>query len=144
MRTGSWEEKRMARGTLKEPTSAAVDQSGDDALDVLDEIYAFRESIDSPGREDVRAYLGRYPELVPVVIEASARIPEFLPSANRPVLELVPYQEDKEEEGTLFVVIQTEREWEEVGPLLARLRREWLIDASRRVDGRLNVGVDYV
>lgn len=134
----------MARGTLTEPTSPAVDQSGDDALDALDEIYAYRDSIDSPGREDVRTYLGRHPELVPVVIEASERISEFLPSAHRPVLELGPYQEGKEEEGTLFVVIQTEREWEEVRPLLVRLRREWLIDASRRADGRFNIGVDYV
>ena len=134
----------MARGTLTEPTPAAVAEAGDDALDALDEIFAFRESIDSPRREDVRAYLALYPELVPVVIEASERIPEFLPSAHRPVLELVPYQEDKEEEGTLFVVVRTDLEPQEVRSRLARLSQEWLRDASRRVGGRINVDIDYV
>jgi len=133
----------MARSTLSNPTSTAGAEADQAALDALDALYAFRDGDWVGGRDEVRKILARHPELVPVLMEASERLPEFVPITRPVVLEWVPWEENDDADGTLFAVIQTDLPPEEVRPLRERLSREWLADAARRVDLRFNVGVDY-
>ena len=109
-----------------------------EAIQQLERLYEFREP------EEVRAFLAKNPDLVNLVIEAAAKIPEFLPPDGRIVLEVVPDLEDEEGEGDeLFALVPTRMPWKEVWPRYHRLEREWLIFSPGRITGRFNVGPEY-
>ncbi len=93
--------------------------------------------------EDVRAYLADNPDLLDLVDEASAKLPEFLPPSGPIVLEVVWDPDDEEDEGELFALVPTRLGWQDVLPCLNRLLREWLIDAGRFAAGRFNVDVEF-
>lgn len=108
-----------------------------DVVGELRNLYEFREP------EEVEAYLDRHPNLVDLLVEAAARIPEFIPPDAPIVLEVVWDPEEEDEEGELFAMIPTHRSWEEIRPRMNRLRRDWLIAAARNAAGRFNIGVEY-
>lgn len=117
---------------------AAVETATGQAIDSLAGVYRFREP------DEVRAYLAKHPDLLALLVEAAAKIPEFLPPDGPIVLEVVWDPEDEEGEGDeLFAVVPTRMGWEEVRPRHHRLTREWLVPAARFAAGRFNVDVEY-
>ena len=106
-------------------------------IDTLEQTYQFRR------RDEVRAFLTAHADLVVLLDEASSKIPEFLPADEPMALEVVKDPEDEGAEGELFALVPTELAPEQVLPRLDRLRREWLIAATRGASGWFNVDVEY-
>lgn len=123
----------MRRGERSAATVADIAA----AIDALERVYEFRE----PG--EVRAFLAEHPDLLPLVVEAAAKIPEFLPSDLGIALDVVWEPEDEDDGGELFALVPTELAPEDVRSRLALLDREWLIEAGRFAAGRFNVNVEY-
>lgn len=107
------------------------------AIDDLERLYRFRD------RDVVRSYLARHLDIVDAVAEAATVIPQFLPGYQPIELDVVRDADEDEPEGDLFAIVKTNREPEEMRPLLGKLRREWLIPSVQRFDGRFNVGLEY-
>lgn len=113
-----------------------VERTVEEQIDELAEIYRFRE----PG--EVRAYLTENPDLIPLVREAAAKIPEFV-TPVRP-LEIEVFRNPEEEEDTAIVpVVIVDRHGPSVLPQMNRLIREWLVDAGRAAGGRFIVSDEY-
>jgi hypothetical protein len=108
------------------------------AIDALERLYRFREP------DEVRTYLAKNSDLLDLLNEAAAKIPEFLPVDEAMILEVAwdPEDEEDEEDG-LFALVSTRLEPEAVRPQLDRLRRDWLVPVFRRTGGRFNVGIEY-
>jgi hypothetical protein len=117
---------------MSAPTTTAPE-----AIAAIERLYEFREP------EEVRAFLAKNPDLIDLVIEAAAKIPEFLPPDGRIVLDVVWDPEDEKAEDELFALVPTRLGWEEVRPLMGRLDREWLVETFRLARGRFNVDVEY-
>jgi hypothetical protein len=108
------------------------------AIEAVERLYEFREP------EKVRAFLAKNPDLIDLVTEAAAKIPEFLLPEARIVLEVVADPEGEGGEGDeLFALVPTRMPWEGVRPRYHRLVREWLIFTPERIAGRFNVGPEY-
>jgi hypothetical protein len=103
----------------------------------LERRYRFREP------EEVRAFLLAHPEVLDLVVEAAAKIPEFLPIDEGIELEVVRDPEDEHDPGELFAIVPTRLEPVDVRPRMHRLLREWLVDAGRPFGLLFNVGVEY-
>lgn len=106
-------------------------------IDALEHLYQFRDP------DEVRAYLAQNLDLIELLVGAAAKIPEFLPNAERPALEVVRDPEEEHDGGDLVAVVVTDMDPDEVRPRLRRLDREWLIAAGRFAVGRFNVAVEY-
>jgi hypothetical protein len=117
---------------MSAPTTTAPE-----AIAAIERLYEFREP------EEVRAFLAKNPDLIGLLVEAAAMIPEFLPPDGRIVLEVVWDPEDEEEDDELFALVPTKLEPEDVRPMMDRLRRTWLIPRARHAVGRFNVGPAY-
>lgn len=74
---------------------------------------------------------------------AAAKLPEFLPNAERTALEVVRDPEEENDGGDLVAVVVTDMDPDDVRPRLRRLDREWLIAAGRFAAGRFNVAIEY-
>ena len=110
------------------------------AIEAVERLYEFREP------EKVRAFLAKNPDLIDLVIEAAAKIPEFLPPDGQIVLEVVWDPDDDDEAGEndqLFAIAPTRLAWPDVRPWLDRLTREWLIPVARSSGGRFSVDIEY-
>lgn len=108
------------------------------AIDALQSVYVFR------GPDEVQTYLAKNLDLLEILHEAAAKIPEFLPVDEAMILEVAWEPEDEEgDEDGLFALVSTRLEPEVVRPRLDRLRREWLVPVFRRTEGRFNVGIEY-
>lgn len=119
-------------------SAAATAATTREAIDALEGRYEFREP------DEVRAYLAANPDLLALLDEAAAKIPEFLPPDGPLILEVVWDPEDEEGEGDeLFAVVPTRMKHEEVRPRLKRLDREWFLDARGHAIGRFNVDVEH-
>ena len=103
----------------------------------LESRYRFREP------DKVRAFLLAHPEVLDLVVQAQAKIPEFLPADQPLELEVVRDPEDEHDDGELFAIVPTDLEPEDVRPRMRRFLREWLVDAGRPVGLLFNVGVEY-
>ena len=109
-----------------------------EAIDALEALYEFREP------DEVRAFLADNPDLFDLLVEAAAKIPEFLPPDGPIVLHVVWDPEDeREDEDELFALVPTRLKWEGIRPLMDRMDREWLIGAGRFAAGRFNVDVEF-
>jgi hypothetical protein len=117
----------------------AAETAGSATIDTLEALYQFREP------DEVRAYLARNPDLIDLLVDASTKIPEFLPTDGSMILEVVwdPDDEEEEENDELVAVVPTRLKWDEVRPRLDRLTREWLIPTARFAAGRFIVDVEY-
>lgn len=56
---------------------------------------------------------------------------------------MVRDDDDGDDEGELFAIVNTRRDPREVEPLIERLDRGWLIPAVQRIGLRFNVGIEY-
>ena len=111
-----------------------------EAMQQIERLYEFREP------EEVRAFFAKNPDLIDLVIEAAAKIPEFLPPDGQIVLEVVWDPDDDDDEGEndrLFAIAPTRLAWPDVRPRLGRLTREWLIPVARSSGGRFGVDIEY-
>lgn len=106
-------------------------------IDALEGPFVLRQA------DEVQAYLADNPDLLPLLMEASSKIPEFLPPDGPIVLEILWDPEDEDDGGELFAVVPTDLGWEEVRPRMDRLLRDWLIEAGRFTAGRFNVDVEF-
>lgn len=107
-----------------------------EAIAALEATYEFREPA------AVRAFLAKHPDLLDLLGEAAAKIPEFLPPDGRLVLEVV-WDRDGVDDDELFALVPTRMGWDEVRPRYLRLVREWLVPTARLGSGRFNVAPEY-
>lgn len=103
----------------------------------LEKLYRFRD------QDLVRSYLAQHLDILDAVAEAAEVIPRFLPGDPPIELDVVRDLDEDEPEGDLFAIVVTDREPDEMRPLLGQLRREWLVPFVQRFDGRFNVGLEY-
>lgn len=99
--------------------------------------------------EEVVRSLRRWPQVIPVLLEAARGIPRyFTPPTVGPrpalVLEVVFDPEDEDDPGELFALIETRLKPEIALPLLDRFDDEWWLPISRDVGGLLNFAIEYV
>lgn len=106
-------------------------------IEDLEKLYRFRD------QDLVRSYLARHLDILDAVAEAAEVIPRFLPGDQPIELDVVRDVDEDEPEGDLFAIVVTDREPDEMRPLLGKLRREWLVPFVERFDGRFNVGLEY-
>jgi hypothetical protein len=127
-----------ARADRPSPTTPlSGDAAALETIAELERRYRFREP------EEVRAFLLAHPAVLDLVVQASAKIPEFLPVGDPLELHVVRDPEEDEDDGELFVIVPTRAEPEDIEPLLERFDRAWLIPAIRPVGLLFNVGIEY-
>lgn len=115
----------------------AADPAVERAIDALETIYVFREP------DEVRDFLRRYPDLLPVLDEATERVAPLATGVGPAALEVVWDPDDDNDEGELFLVVPTVEQPEAVLPVLDRLQRNWLVDVAWSAQGRFNVALKY-
>ena len=119
------------------PPVRPADEEASALIDTLEQTFQFRQ------RDVVRAYLANHPDLLNLVLEASTRVPNYLP-IDRPMALAVLWDPDDEDgDGQLYAVVVTHREPEEIRPRIEQMDREWLIAAFRPAGDRFNVAVEY-
>lgn len=104
----------------------------------LEALYEFREPA------EVASYLAANPDLLPLLVEAAAKLREAIPGGRHLVLYVLQDPECESDPGELFAIIQTPLDPDIVQPAMHRLIRQWLIHARRPAIGRFNVAVEYV
>jgi hypothetical protein len=109
---------------------------GDDALDRLAARYAFRRP------EEVVAYLGQYPQLVPILFEAAEVIPRYFGADAPLVLEVFTDPEGEADDRELFAIVRTALGSEESLERLYRLQDDWWLAASPDGPGVLVIGIE--
>lgn len=127
-----------ARSTNSRSHPSDAERSTDSAtIEDLEKLYRFRD------RDEARSYLSQNSDLLNAVAEAATVIPRYLPGDQPIELDVVRDLDEDQQEGDLFAIVVTNREPDEMRPLLGRLRREWLVPSVQRFDGRFNVGLEY-
>lgn len=109
-----------------------------DVIEALGRVYAVRDE------NDVRRFLAAHPDLLALLAEAPTNVPNLLATGHPLGIEVLRDTEDEGAEGVLFVTVPTHAPPEEAMPLMDELLRGWLLDATRRSQGRFNIAFAYV
>jgi hypothetical protein len=101
----------------------------------LERMYSFRNA------EQIQAFLGKNPAVVPVLTDAYLKIGSYFPSSQL-FLELfrAPEVEDRE---YLFILIATNLTPDEALKKLSQLDEDWWLDAMYSVQGRVSLNVEF-
>lgn len=116
---------------------ALLDIMESQRLPQLEEMYSLRHAA------TVRHFLGAYPQLIAVLLEAHVYLQKYFGPALQVTLEVV---RDPEVEGVeeLFAYILTPLPVDEALARLDRLDEEWFLDQLDRVGGRFNFNLEFV
>jgi len=106
------------------------------ALQSLGQLYTFRRP------QEVSQFLDTHPFLVPLLVEAHAKVAEYFGPSPDVVLEVVSDPE-AENDRELFAFIRTTLPSDEALSKLDRLDQEWWLEASFRARCRLNIDVEF-
>ena len=118
----------MVRSTVS-PTQVAMSELAQD--------YQFDEE------EDIIAFLGRYPDVAPVLLEIRSNIRRFF-DQEEVRLEVFEDPEWPDDDPTLVVNIQTQFASGEALDRLHRFDREWWIVQLKTVDAPLLVSFEHI
>ena len=118
-------------------TTVATDENIDGAIDALAAVYEFR---DEPA---ARAFLASNADLFPVLSEIPERIQDYLPTDQRPALEVFEDPENEAAPPQLWVFVPTRLRYPQARQRLNQFSRDWWLDRFRRAGGRLNIDVEH-
>lgn len=104
----------------------------------LERMYGFRN------RQDVVKFIRERPHLVPLLLEAKARVEVHFGKHVRVVLEVLIDPEDHPAQPVLYACVQTPLSAKEASRLLDQFDEDWWLDASENADGELCITVDFV
>lgn len=93
-------------------------------------------------RDEARDWLRRWPELLPLLKEASQKIREFF--GEDPALVLKPFAapDSPNEEPILFLLISTRQSAEDAGATMSRFEEAWWFDNAYRTD-HLHISLEF-
>ena len=91
--------------------------------------------------QQVSQYLGQYPFLLPLILEAEARIKSLFNPETKTALEVTADPSDGSTQ--LYLVIPTKLPAVTAYELFERLEREWWLEASARAQFRLNLVPEF-
>ncbi len=92
--------------------------------------------------QQVSQYLGQYPFLLPLILEAEARLKSLFNPATKTVLEVTADPSDGSTQ--LYLVIPTKLPAVTAYELFERLEREWWLEASEHARFRLNIVPEFI
>lgn len=104
-------------------------------IDLLERLYTFR------GRPEVLWFLGRYPFLVPLVLEAYSKIGDYFP-LSQVFLEVFTDPEGIDEDQ-LVMFIATDLTPDEAVSRLDEFDEDWWLDALDQAQGKLCINVEF-
>jgi hypothetical protein len=110
----------------------------DAALDRLRERYTFRDP------DAVTAYLREFPELIPILFEATTVVPCYFGSGVPLALEIFVDPESEDEIRWLYAVAQVAFSPDEALERMDRLDEEWWLDRSPDGPGVLVLDFEFI